>query len=78
MNQFLELLSGKKTYCAAALIGALLFGNWQGWWKIPPEVYSALMALGLCFLRNGIKSEIAKVGTTSTSSPIPPVNQTKL
>ena len=54
MRALLDYLDGKKTYCACAVIGALLFGSWQGWWKIPPEVYTGLMAVAIAFLRLGV------------------------
>jgi hypothetical protein len=55
-NTLLTFLSGKKTYLTVAAIGAILFGVWQAWWKVPSEVYVALMALALAFLRNGISN----------------------
>ncbi len=54
MKALLEYLDGKKTYVIAAITLALLFGSWQGWWKLPTEVYAALMAVGLMFLRRGV------------------------
>jgi hypothetical protein len=54
MNTLLTVLSGKKTYLTIAAIFVVLFGVWQAWWKVPTEVYVALMALALAFLRNGI------------------------
>ncbi|MGD0744145.1 MAG: hypothetical protein ABSA45_03225 [Verrucomicrobiota bacterium] len=54
MNTLLQFLSGKKTYVTTAAIGVLLFGTWQGWWTIPSEVYLALMAAALAFLRAGV------------------------
>ena len=56
MNTLLQFLSGKKTYLTVATIGILLFGTWQAWWTIPSDVYLALMALALAFLRNGISN----------------------
>ncbi|MGO8839463.1 MAG: hypothetical protein ACLP7I_12025 [Limisphaerales bacterium] len=56
MNTWLQFLSGKKTYLTITAIFVLLFGVWQAWWKVPNEVYVALMALALAFLRNGISS----------------------
>lgn len=61
MQPLLTYLDGKKTYYAAGLILALLFGTWQGWWKIPAEVYQALLAAALIFLRLGV----AKLQTSS-------------
>ena len=56
MNELLQFLSGKKTYLTVVTIGVLLFGTWQAWWTIPSDVYLALMALALAFLRNGINN----------------------
>jgi hypothetical protein len=50
----IEYLEGKKTYVTGAVIFALLFGNWQGWWKIPTEVYAGLLSLEMVFLRMGV------------------------
>ena len=54
INALLQLLSGKKTYLTSIAIGVLLFGNWQHWWQIPSEVYLALMAAAVAFLRAGV------------------------
>lgn len=58
MKALLEFLQGKKTYVTCAIIFALLFGAWQGWWKIPQEIYAGLMALALVFLRSGAKRDL--------------------
>jgi hypothetical protein len=63
MNALLEFLSGKKTYLTVAAVGILLFGVWQSWWTIPNEVYLALMALALAFLRSGINKVPPTGGT---------------
>ncbi len=54
LSTLLQLLSGKKTYLTALATGVLLFGNWQHWWQIPSEVYLALMAAAVAFLRAGV------------------------
>jgi hypothetical protein len=54
LNAFLGLLSGKKTYATVAVIGVLLFGVWQHWWQVPNEIYVALMAAAVAFLRAGV------------------------
>ena len=68
MQTLIQFLSGKKTHLAAALILALLFGNWQGWWQVPTEVYEALMAAGLIFLRLGV----AKITDQKEVVPVAP------
>ena len=54
MKALLEFLDGRKTYliCLAAIV--LLFGSWQKWWVIPPEIYGGLMAAAVAFLRAGV------------------------
>ena len=54
MNPLLQFLSGKKTYLVCALAGILLFGDWQKWWTMPPEIYAGLTALAIAFLRAGV------------------------
>lgn len=54
LNTLLAFLSGKKTYLTTAVIGLLLFGVWQKWWTVPPEIYAALFAAAIAFLRSGI------------------------
>ena len=68
MQTLLTYLDGKKTYWAAGLILALLFGTWQGWWKFPAEIYEALMAAALIFLRLGV----AKLQAQTPSAPALP------
>lgn len=70
MKPLLEFLDGKKTHIAAVAILALLFGTWQGWWKVPSEVYEALLAAGLIFLRLGV-SKISNNTQQSGSSALP-------
>jgi hypothetical protein len=55
MKALLDWLDGKKTYLTCAAGGIALFGSWQGWWKLPPEIYGCLMALALAFLRHGVE-----------------------
>jgi hypothetical protein len=50
----LQLVSGKKTYLTVIAVAVLLFGDWQHWWAIPNDVYLALMAAAVAFLRAGI------------------------
>jgi hypothetical protein len=49
-----QWLQGRKTYLTCLAVGALLFGSWQKWWQLPPEVYAGLAALAMAFLRAGI------------------------
>ncbi len=65
--QLLSGLSGKKTYLTAIAIGVLLFGQWQGWWKIDQNVYLALTAAAIAFLRAGVAK-----GPDSGSRPARP------
>jgi hypothetical protein len=46
--------SGKKTHLAVIAIFVLLFCKWQGWCQVPDEVYVALLAAGLSFMRLGV------------------------
>ncbi len=55
MNTMIQQwLQGKKTYLTCLAVGALLFGSWQKWWQLPPEIYAGLAALATAFLRAGI------------------------
>ncbi|HYG23368.1 MAG TPA: hypothetical protein VEH04_11345 [Verrucomicrobiae bacterium] len=54
MQNLITLLNGKKTYGTVAAVFGLLFGSWQGWWKVPDEIYAALFALALGFIRAGV------------------------
>ena len=77
MNQLRAMLQGKKTYLTAAVIGGLLLAQWKGWVKIPPEIYAALAAAGLAFLRAGVKTEVGALGEDpSTKSQAPENSQT--
>ena len=49
-----QWLQGRKTYLTCLAVGALLFGSWQKWWQLPPEIYAGLAALATAFLRAGI------------------------
>jgi len=49
-----ELLDGKKTYITAATILAVGALNWYGY-SVPSFVWASLGALGLGFLRQGVK-----------------------
>ena len=51
MKTLIDSLRGKRTYVVGITILVLCFGVWQGWWKIPQEVYTALLGAGLVFLR---------------------------
>lgn len=53
-KELAKLLDGKKTYLTAATILAVGVLNWQGI-EVPPFVWAALAALGLGFLRQGVK-----------------------
>ena len=55
LKAMLDWIDGRKTYLTCAGAGALLFGSWQGWWKLPPEIYGALMALAIACLRHGVE-----------------------
>lgn len=60
LSLLLSALSGKKTHATCALMLILLFGSWQKWWILPPEIYSALLPVAIMFLRQGVKSEISQ------------------
>jgi hypothetical protein len=80
----LGFLSGKKTYCAAALAIIYFFGGSMGWWPIDSNVVGILSFLGLGFLRAGLSKSssataalilsaglaVFMVGCTSTTSSI--------
>jgi hypothetical protein len=50
-----EFMKGKKTYATALAIIVVGILNWQGV-EVPPFVWAALSALGLGFLRAGVKN----------------------
>jgi len=55
MNTMIQQwLQGRKTYLTCLTVGVLLFGSWQKWWQLPPEIYAGLAALATAFLRAGI------------------------
>ncbi len=54
MQEAMNWLSGKKTYLACGLGGVLMFGSWQKWWTLPPEIYAGMMAFAIAFLRNAV------------------------
>lgn len=64
-----QFLSGKKTYLTSIAIFILLFGQWQGWWKIDQNVYLALTAAAVAFLRAGVAK-----GPTETNSTAKPTS----
>ena len=71
MNALLSFLSGKKTYLTLLAIGVLLFGSWQGWWKIPVEFYGGLAALALAFLRSSIATAASAGADDGGPQPVP-------
>lgn len=54
MEKVLEFIKGKKTYAVAVTILVLAVLRWRGI-ELPAEVWMALNALGLGFLRAGVK-----------------------
>lgn len=72
MKAFLNALPGYKTYITVTLAAFLLFGSWQHWWTIPPEIYGMLAALVAAFIRAGLTREIAaatSVAAIGAASP---------
>ena len=57
----LAFFNGKKTYLVSGVICALVFGVWQGWWKVPSEAYAALTAMAIMALRSGVAREIGSM-----------------
>ena len=70
ITALLAFLSGKKTYLTIGIAFVLLFCQWEGWIKMPPEFYAALAALALAFLR----SAVANVGTEEQPVAIKPAS----
>jgi hypothetical protein len=66
MNAFIQAFQGKKTHLTSWLVILLLLGQWQHWWTIPNEIYLALCALALTFLRAGVARDI---GDASLGAP---------
>jgi hypothetical protein len=65
----LQFLSGKKTYLTSIAAIIVCFGKWQSWWTVPDEVYFALMALGLTFLRSGVARQTPAATPPAESQP---------
>jgi len=59
ITTLLASLSGKKTYLTVVIAFVLLFCQWKGWLTMPPEIYGALAALALAFLRAGVATAAA-------------------
>lgn len=68
MNTILTYLSNKSSYLIPLAVGVLLFGVWQKWWTIPSEVYVAMMALELGFLRASNATAQAQSAPASKSN----------
>ena len=68
MNQIPTWFEGKKTYLTCLVAGALLFGSWQGWWRLPAEIYAGLATLATACLRAGISRELGRVEVQDTPS----------
>jgi hypothetical protein len=72
-----QWLQGRKTYLTCLAVGVLLFGSWQKWWQLPPEIYAGLATLALTFLRAGIakiessQGDVAAAAAASASAPAP-------
>jgi hypothetical protein len=73
MNSLIQSLQGKKTYLTSLIVVALLIGQWMHLWKMPAEVYAALAALGLAFLRAGVNRQIGELSDLALSAPAPEV-----
>ena len=54
MTKLLEWLDGKKTYAIVFAVATIAVLNWYGV-EIPEYVWAVLAALGLGFLRAGVK-----------------------
>jgi len=65
-------LAGRCTYLTSLLAAALLFGSWQGWWRIPPEFGSMLSALATVLLRAALTREVEALRERSGTAPKPP------
>ncbi len=69
MNTLQQWFQGRKTYLTCVTVGVLLFGSWQGWWRLPAEIYAGLAALAAAFLRAGIASLQGPPPTGSAGIP---------
>jgi hypothetical protein len=54
----LSFLNGRKTHLTVVVVLMLCVCKWQGWLKVPDEVYVALLAVGLSFLRSGVARDL--------------------
>ena len=72
MNTMIQQwLQGRKTYLTCLAVGVLLFGSWQKWWQLPPEIYAGLAALATAFLRAGIAKVQGSQGDPAARRPAP-------
>ncbi|MGO8675111.1 MAG: hypothetical protein ACLQVX_04480 [Limisphaerales bacterium] len=70
MNTLMQQwLQGRKTYLTCLAVGVLLFGSWQKWWQLPPEIYAGLATLALTFLRAGIAKIESSQGDAAAAAP---------
>jgi hypothetical protein len=67
----LAALASLKRYSLPVIIGILVFGSWQGWWVIPKEIYAALIALEMGFLRWVSAQVPLNQGPTLPASQVP-------
>jgi hypothetical protein len=70
MKNILETLQGYKTYLTIAIIFVVIIGAASKWWTVPTELYVALVAAAIGFLRSGVKNDVANLGdeTNGTDS----------
>ena len=66
----LDSISGYRTYITCLISLVLLICNWQGWLKLPGEIYSGLMFVALWFLRSAIGSTAPPM-PAATAAPAP-------
>ena len=66
-----QWLQGRKTYLTCLAVGVLLFGSWQKWWQLPPEMYAGLAALATAFLRAGIAKVEGLQGSAEAAAAAP-------
>src|ERR1043165_7887109 len=76
MNALLTGLQGYKTYITVSIVFVLLFGTWQKWWVVPPDIYAGLGALALAFLRMGVKNDVANAlaDQPDSATALPPAD----